>query len=85
MESANKKVASATSGELAFFIQEKGLCEEYARWAEEKSPVERLLASKAEAREVMNLLKEGKKRGYEASEVADTLDAMKDGKKKACA
>lgn len=81
MESANKKVANASSGELAFFLQEKGLCEEYARWATEKSPIERLLASKEEAKEVMSLLQEGKKRGYEASQIANVLNTEERKKK----
>lgn len=72
----NACVANANSGDLAFFLQEKGLCEEFVRWCEEMPPVERLLKKSKAAREVHALLKEGKKRGYEPAVVTSALHAL---------
>lgn len=74
MSSANTRVAQSPAADLAYFIQEKGLCEEFVRWCDEMPPVERLLAKKSEAREVLSLLNEGHRRGYGAAEVAAKLD-----------
>ena len=79
---ANQRTANANSGELAFFLQEKGLCEEFVKWYDEMAPIDRLLAKKPCARQANDLLQEGKKRGYEPSFVASCLDAMKNKERK---
>ena len=71
---ANQRVASASYGDLAYFIQCKGMCDEFARWCDEMSPTERLLQSKPEAREVYRLLSEGKRRGFHPKDVATALN-----------
>ena len=76
MESANTRVSRASAGDLAYFLQDKGLCEEFVRWVDEKPPLQRLLDAKAEAREVFGLLEEGKKRKIAPRVVAGVLDAM---------
>lgn len=72
--SANQRVSQATVGELAYFLQERGLCEEFVRWCDEEPPVQRLLRTSAAARQVDALLAEGRARGYQAQDVASALN-----------
>lgn len=78
---ANKRVAGATSSELAFYIQEMGLCQDFVKWYDEMPPVQRLLARSSDARRVNDCLQEGKKRGYDAAFVASALDEASDAAK----
>jgi len=41
--SANKRIANSTAADLAYFLQEKELCEEYVAWYDEMPPMQRLL------------------------------------------
>ena len=76
---ANARVSAAQHCDLAYFLQESGMCEAYCRWYDECPPLQRLLRAKGEAREVWDMLQEGKKRRYESSVVAESLDAMMRG------
>lgn len=75
---ANALVARAKSSELAFYLQEKGLCEDFKAWYEEKAPVQRLLDRSNAARQVNELLEEGVKRGYDAAFLPSLLDKWSD-------
>lgn len=74
-ESANRRVSKALVSDLAYFLQEKGLCEEYGAWYDEMPPIERLLRKKQDARNVWTLLEEGKQHGFAPADVAGVLDA----------
>ena len=73
---ANARVAAAVHCDLAYFLQDSGLCEAYCKWYDDCAPLQRLLRSKEEAREVWDLLQEGKKRKYEPRLVAETMQAL---------
>jgi hypothetical protein len=73
-KSANERVANSLASDLAYFLQEKGLCDEYVAWYDEMPPLERLLRKKEDAQKVWALLEEGKEQGYDAAVVADVLD-----------
>ena len=75
---ASQRVARADAADLAYFLQEKGLCEEFIRWYDESPPIERLLAKSAAARDVRDLLQEGHRRGYDTSAVVAELESLRE-------
>jgi hypothetical protein len=75
---ANLRVSQACAADLAYFLQEKGLCEEFVRWYDESPPIERLLAKSAAARDVRDLLQEGHRRGYDTSAVVAELESLRE-------
>ena len=72
-DDANARVSRASSADLAYFLQERGLCAAFCDWYDEKPPIQRLLEKSKDARAVGALLVEGKKRGWSASATFDTL------------
>lgn len=66
-------LAKANHADLKYFVQEKGLVDEFMRWMHEEPPIARLLRTNSDARKVSAALEEGKKRGYDAAFVADAL------------
>ena len=89
MEVANARVAKASSGELAFFLQEHDLCEAFCKWCDEtpsdhegrvrlargSKPLQRLLNRSEDAHKVADLFEEGLVRGLQLMAVSAALDA----------
>lgn len=79
----SRMLTKATAAELAYFIEQRGMSDEFEAWYVEMPPVQRLLHAKAAARQVDALLKEGTKRGHEAAFVGAALDALTTAEKDA--
>ena len=71
--SVNARVAKASVADLAYYLQERGLCDDFCAWYDEMPPIQRLLATKQAARDVDALFREGQARGYAAAFVAQQL------------
>ena len=72
--SANKRVSEASVADLAYFIQERGLCDDFVAWYDEEAPIQRLLRKSEAARHVADVLAEGKKRGFDNAHTGFLLD-----------